>query len=318
MRLSISIKLTLFFMLTSISVYAQKQLSGVIKMAGQAVSDVTVFTSFDKSAPSDFGGVYALNLSGCGKCLPGQRIKIYTWHIEHGSMEHECIISADYKFDVIITNNPSKMFITGAVQNSTNNDPLEGVEVKIMSGDIDMDPVMTNSFGQFRIPVNKYQLERTNAVRIQVRDPRGQFRPLRSDPELLDINNFNIIKMQFRNTSKILVNSFASSNICFSQGNMVTIEATGQIRVGTFVGSSDPDGRVSGVMGMTLESYNIVSNFNHAALMYRFRGETAWRVAGKRKRFVASKDGCLEFEVNDNSKGDNYGQYDVEVTVEAN
>jgi hypothetical protein len=312
------INLTILLCVIAISYLpAQHTLTGVVRLLGQPVGNLTVYTTFAKANLTGTTGVYALDISVCKNCQPGSRIKIYTYHDQYGSGEFDCTIGNDYKFDINISNNPNNIFITGIVQNAVNGDLLEGVEVGIISSNVDMYPVKTNSFGQFRISVNKIQIEKANAVRIQVRDPRNRFKPLQSTPDLLEISAFHIIRMQARNAAKIDISGYINSSICFKEGNVVTIEATGQIRVGTFVGNSDPDGRTSGVMGMSLESYNIVSAYNHAALMYRLNGETEWRLAGRKKKFIAPRNGCLQFQVNDNSQGDNYGTYTVEVSIDA-
>lgn len=298
-------------------VFCQRYLSGVIKIAGNPVKNLAVYTTFGKRDYTDDLGRYALDISGCVNCKPGSKIEIFTYHEEYGSSVQSCIISNDFLFNFSLIKNPSKIFITGLVQNAVNNEPLEGIEVVIISADIEMYPVKTDSFGQFRIPVSRYQLENKNAVRIMVKDPNRVFKPLKSEPELLEITSFSIIKMRSKNTHKIKVDRLTNTTICVRLGDVVTIEAAGHIRVGTFMGSSDPDGLSAGVMGMSLESYNIVPNFKHAALMYRFAGETEWKVAGKRKRFIPYRDGCLQFQINDNNQDDNYGHYEVELTIEA-
>jgi hypothetical protein len=220
-------------------------------------------------------------------------------------------------FNFSVKRNPSYILVTGMVQNSTSGDGLANIAVTVIAATaINTDPVLTDANGLFRIPVQLDQLENQNAVRLQVRDPSGRNRPLRSIPDLYQITSFNTIQMEARNTQKISVNGYKLTRICFKEGNVITIEASGQIRVGRFVGNSDPDGRSSGVFNLALESYNIVSDFNHAALLYRISGgNQQWQLVGRRRRFIAPRDGCLEFEVNDNNKTDNYGAYDLEVTI---
>jgi hypothetical protein len=299
------------------SVYAQTSLTGIVRLGGQPVKrGVNVYTSFATTTTDDFGR-YVLPLSGCPSCKPGARFSIYTLDADIGSSEIPCVISNDYKFDFSVVRN-SRMFIYGMVQNSLTGDGLPNIEVKIMA-DIDMNPVTTNSFGQFTMPVRFDQMsnQNMNAVLLMARDPARRWKTLRSDPELFQINSFIKIRMEPSQSVSIKVSGLSSTRICFHEGDVITIEASGQITVGAFVGNSGPDGRESGVGSFSLAGYNIVSEFNHAALLYRISGDRGWRLAGKRKKFIAGRDGCLEFEINDNRQGDNYGAYEVEVTIQA-
>ena len=293
--------------------FAQKRvLSGIVRIAGQPVEKLTVYTSFGSDVTDRLGN-YSLDLSGCGNCRPGDRITIYTNHEQYGSNAIPCTITSDYRFDFSITRNPANVFITGIVKNSLDGQPLANIGVKIMS-DIEMDFVKTNAIGQFVIPVHKSQTENMNAVRLWALDPAKNYRPVRNEPELYNINSFIIIQMEPSRAVSLGVNSYIKPNICFKKGDIITIEASGQMKVGNFVGSSGPDGKE---VGWNLEMYNVVPQFNHAALMYKVSGDKEWRLAGKRRRFIASRDGCIEFDINDNTQGDNSGKYDVEVSIQA-
>lgn len=297
-------------------VYAQSSLTGIVRLNGQPVKRINVYTSFATTTTDDLGR-YTLPLSGCPSCKPGYKLSIYTFDMNIGSSEISCVIPNDYKFDFSVVRN-SRMFIYGMVQNSLTGEGLANMEVKIMA-DIDMDPVRTNSFGQFAMPVRVDQMSNPNmnAVLLLARDPGRRYRPVRSDPELFQINSFIRIRMEPSQSVNIRVSGFVSTRICFHAGDIITIEASGQITVGAFVGNSGPDGRESGVGNLSLSAYNIVQEFNHAALLYRMVGDSEWKLAGKRKKFIASRDGCIEFQVNDNRQGDNEGAYEVEVSIQA-
>lgn len=309
---------TLVVIFSAQQAFGQQYLSGVVKVAGNPIKDLIVYTTFGPSVKTDDLGKYTLDITGCRNCKPGDKIEIYTYKEEIGSSVQSCVISNDYQFNFSVSSNPEIIFVTGFVQNVGNDEPLEGIEVKIVSGDIkEQQPVKTNSFGQFIIPVSLKNLENKNSVRIMAKDPNKVFKPLKPEPEVLEITGFNIIRMKAKTTTiNIKVSGFTKTSICLSKGNMVTITATGQIRVGNFVGNSTPEGLTAGVLGFGIGRYNIVKSYNHAVLMYRFEDETEWKVAGKQINFKVMEDGCLEFQINDNKQEDNYGSYDVRVTVE--
>lgn len=308
---------TALFVLFYLGVFSQKRvLTGVIKMAGQPVKSLSVYTSFFSTVTDDLGR-YNIPLDGCRDCSPGNRLTIFTTgtSVGLGSSEQSCIISTDYRFDFTI--DKGRIVINGMVQSSgVDARPLPGILVQIIAGEIDVKPVKTDEFGRFKIPVSIALLVNANSARLQVLDPDKKYKSSRVDPELFDINSFVIIKMEPSRPLEVNVSEFIRTKICVKEFDLVTIEATGQIRVGSMVGTSDPDGRQAGVLGMSLESYNIVSAFNHAALLYRMEGESEWHLAGKRKKFYADRNGCIEFQVNDNMQGDNYGSYAVSVTVQ--
>lgn len=306
---------TCICLLMACCTFAQgRVLKGTIKMNGLPVKGLTVYTSFASVRTDDLGR-YAISLDACPACKPGYTLTIYTTDKEIGSTEQKHTINSDYSFNFSIET--GRVIIYGIVKNSVGNDEfLPGIEVRIVSGDIETVPVLTNSMGVFKIPVPRGLLEGANAIRLQVKDPNAQYKPLKAEPDLYEINSLAVIKMKPGPSLTAEVSGFIRSTVCVKEGDVVTMEATGHIRVGAFVGNSDPDGRASGVGGLSLESYNIVSQFNHAALMYRLEGEREWRLAGKYKRFIAPRSGCIEFQVNDNSQDDNYGYYSVSISVQ--
>ncbi len=107
------------------------------------------------------------------------------------------------------------------------------------------------------------------------------------------------------------VNYYLSTDVCVTSGDDVSVGAEGRIRVGTFVGDNgvvEPEGTEQGAFGFPLgNSYDIVAAFPHGVLMYRIEGETEWRSYSEpsQRQFKALLDGCLEFQVNDNSPEDN-------------
>lgn len=294
-----------------------KILSGTVKIAGQPAKGVKVFTSFSENT-TDALGRYTLSLAGCISCVPGNKVTVNTYKEGWGMSEQICTIGNDYRFDFSIKRNPEKFFIVGMVVNSYDAAPLPNISVKIIAMDapIDVDAVKTNEFGEFKIPVDKELLENKNALRIQVRDPIGKYKPILSTPELLDISSFNTIKMEGKSKITLKVTGFTRTRICIKKGDVVHIEATGNMRIGYCVGYSDPDGRQSGLFGLSLEQYCLVKGINSSALIYRVGPTDDWKLAGKKKVFVADRPGCIEFEVNEIDKSDNAGFYEVEVMIE--
>jgi hypothetical protein len=300
----------------NIQVVAQQtMLSGVVTMSNKPVARLTIFTNFGECSSDDLGR-YNLPLQGCGECKPGDKLTIFTYSSDLGSSVFNCVISNDYTFNFSVTRKPSYILVNGMIQEELTHEPLPNIEVSVIAENgINTDAVKTDARGLFRIPVALDQVVNQNAVRLLVRDSAGRYRSLSKTPELVMINTFNVILMQNKNTQKLGVSAFTKTKICFTKGNIVTIEASGLIHVGPWVGKSDPDGREYGVFGITLERYSIDTTITTSALMYRLSGDERWKFAGKRRRFIAERDGCLEFEVNDKDKSNNYGEYEVEVTI---
>jgi len=305
------------FLITLSYAHAQKVLRGVVKIAGNPVPRLTVYAPF-ATVQTDSLGRYSLPLDGCSYCKPGNQVKIYTHKESIGMSEQTCTIGNDYQYDFSISRNPDKIFLIGVVENQENGSRLPGIFISfIMPENIEVQPVTTNAFGEFKIQLPKSYMEKINAVQLNVSDPLKHYRQISNGQNLYPIGAFIVIKMKSQEGKKLSVSGHTVTTICYAKGDIITIEAAGNIRVGGFVGTSDPDGRPSGVMGMSLEGYNIVANYNHAVLMYRRVGETEWKVAGKYRRFYATgSGGCLEFQVNDINQDDNEGAYDVSISID--
>jgi hypothetical protein len=308
--------LTGLILLCASTVLSQSKLiNGLVTLNGRPVIGLKVFTYFAETQTDQFGR-YTLSKEGCQFCNPGDNIKIFTYKEGIGSSEQNYTVNKDNTFNFSVTRRPSNILIQGMVQNQVTGDPLPHMEVMVISSNVNHpDPVKTNAFGFFSMPVDMDLLENQNAIRLQVRDPLGNYRPVLPVPSLYQVNTFNVLQMEEKKVIKIQVSQFTVTRICINKGNIVTIEASGQITVGPFVGLVDPDGKANGIWGMSLQQYSIDPGITTSALMYRFKGDQQWRFAGKRKRFVAERDGCLEFEVNDADKSNNSGAFEVEVTV---
>ncbi|CAN5413898.1 hypothetical protein BH10BAC2_BH10BAC2_48650 [soil metagenome] len=105
------------------------------------------------------------------------------------------------------------------------------------------------------------------------------------------------------------VTKTAYYNKLIKKGNKISISASGQIKVGTFVGYSGPEG-IDGY-----ENYNQVEGFKHGALLVRIGEKGKWLAVGRSILLTAQTDGKIEFLVNDNDPDNNTGNYEVEITV---
>jgi len=128
------------------------------------------------------------------------------------------------------------------------------------------------------------------------------------------------------------INSYiADDEICVLPGDVVTVEATGSIKVGYLLGSVNPEGTDAGFLGFPLgDVFNIVPTIPHAALMCRVTGDEMWRQCAVREPsivdlllfweprkvvFTVPSSGCLEFDINDTEKENNSGIFNVIINV---
>ena len=139
-------------------------------------------------------------------------------------------------------------------------------------------------------------------------------------------------------------------DICVKEGDEIIIDAWGSIRVGQFVGFSSPEGITTGFLDIPIEdTYNIIRGnwreYHHAVLMYRIAQENEdftcdginspphedceWypydpydpndpfdsNDSSNPEPLKASKNGFLEFTINDVDLSDNAGYYEVAVSI---
>lgn len=112
-----------------------------------------------------------------------------------------------------------------------------------------------------------------------------------------------------------LIHEYTSTNLNLQRGDRVLIEATGSIEVGKIIGHSGPEGKESGMLGASLSEYNIVRNYAHGALMFKYKADSSWLYSGREYNFTAKYNGRLIFEVNDKDKINNSGNYQVNVKI---
>ena len=109
------------------------------------------------------------------------------------------------------------------------------------------------------------------------------------------------------------VSGLTSGKAYVEKGQRVRITAGGSINIGTFAGTSPPEGRPGGF----LSAYSIDKTFNHAALLYRIAGEKTWSPYGDNCVFEAQKNGNIEFQINDAEQVNNSGYYLVTTQIYA-
>jgi Trypsin-like peptidase domain len=111
--------------------------------------------------------------------------------------------------------------------------------------------------------------------------------------------------------SSLQVSGYTQSGLCVNAGDMLEIEASGSIVVGSILGTASPDG----IDVIFSQIYNLVPEFSHGALLCKLDSESLWRECGSHASFVVENQGCLEFQVNDNDQGNNRGAFGVQVVI---
>lgn len=114
-------------------------------------------------------------------------------------------------------------------------------------------------------------------------------------------------------TSKL--NDYALFKIRLDKQGIIKISATGQIRVGLWLGFSTPDGLDKGLFNFPIGGYNIYPAYNHAAILFKYNNQTEWKVCGSYLEFPTDGSEYLELylDLNDKDKTDNSGFYEVTV-----
>lgn len=99
----------------------------------------------------------------------------------------------------------------------------------------------------------------------------------------------------------------------------VTIESSGVINSGPFIGSVQPDGKFEfDYLGITFDidaSYDIVPDFPHGSVIYQINNDTKWRLCKSKCEFTTDGNEylTLTLQINDKITSDNSGFYDVEI-----
>lgn len=113
------------------------------------------------------------------------------------------------------------------------------------------------------------------------------------------------------------VNRLLETGVEVQQSDIISVEASGTIIAGQFVGALGPDGkeRLDALPFAIDPSYDVEQAFAHGALMVRIGSSGEWMLCGSSCEFNAPATGELQFGINDNNINDNSGSFTVTVTL---
>ncbi|MEL7003340.1 MAG: serine protease [Bacteroidota bacterium] len=105
------------------------------------------------------------------------------------------------------------------------------------------------------------------------------------------------------------------------KGDKIIIEVEGSITLGEWVGMGGPEGKKSGVFGMSLASYNLIRSFPHGSVLVGgLPGQESneYKFCGKKLQVDIYRDQTLnlKFLINDKDRTDNNGFFDVKIYVD--
>ncbi len=130
-------------------------------------------------------------------------------------------------------------------------------------------------------------------------------------------NNHNTIypssvnEEQCENSTKnVYMILYESTRLKVYQGDRIrVVSLDGKINFGPIVGVIGPEGKNSGIFGITLTRYNLIDEISHGALMYRLNYDEQWKKLVSVDSIVVKRDGFLEVDINDKEKANNFGFY---------
>ncbi|SEI49859.1 Matrixin [Dyadobacter sp. SG02] len=110
------------------------------------------------------------------------------------------------------------------------------------------------------------------------------------------------------------LHGMAARSIRIDQPGKITITGSGSLYTGPFLKWSTSDGLAKGLFNFSIDAYNLVPDYNHAALIYKLNNEPNWRLCKSKCEFET--DGvsqCLDLTlaINDNDTLNNEGTYNV-------
>jgi len=309
-----------FFICLLFSFHTQAQrLNGTVSSKyGSVVPNIQVSIAGVDQSITEHTGEFQLNLETCKHCKPGNEVTFILFNDEYGFHKIRKTINQTFSVYFEIERKPNNYGITGVVKDAKTQEFIPGINVKLITAEFaDKVPaVKTDEHGLFVIFLRRDVIGTNKYLEFLVKDEQSKYRDKRVTKNLS--SPFDLYMEKGGEVHHLRVNTFIRTNIHVKSGDLIKIFATGNIKVGPWVGHSDPDGRSSGFAGADLSFYNIVQTLNHAALLYRFSGEGAsdWKFAGKQMEFYAQQNGFLEFQVNDNDQGNNSGAYELKVIVQ--
>lgn len=113
------------------------------------------------------------------------------------------------------------------------------------------------------------------------------------------------------NENSLKVSPYSNiTDFTVKQGDKLSFYASGSMKLGTFAGTSGPDG-INGY-----EIYSATSNLRHGSLIGKIGEDGAWFSIGSRKAIIAERAGRLYLRVNDRDLQNNDGYYIVSYVLE--
>lgn len=306
---------------------AQERIVGrvVHDISGAPLEEVIVSILGCNEVVTDQNGAFTINVSPVYQL--NKTIEIFANKADYGFTTAQKKLTADLKNEPITIELPrnEKIGIVGTVYDYEKRTFLQGIKVSISSNKLveglDSPEVVTNAFGEVRIVISKRaltgNLEYADLIFV---DPNGVYEDQKETlPTSVPFRVYLRSKDRPTRKQQLKVDGYKAIQLKdVEQGSIISIQATGNIKVGRWVGHSGPEGRVAGFANGSLEPWNIAKNFNHAALMYKLSERSKWKYCGSSCKFVTETPGnqYIYFQVNDNKQIDNSGHYNLEITIE--
>jgi len=298
----------------------------VLTKTNEPVSGATLSILGVHSAMTNSDGEYTLDLQKCSSCTIGETLQISV-NSDYGSGDFTYTIRKDHndltRFDIALERN-KVLIVSGRVKDRQTGRFLPGIKVIATLPDEEI-PVNSNENGFFKITINRYGIDKTQAITLAFRDvAKGRYNDLE---KIFYINQYGPLNIELEESAdagevwEFKINRFEQTDLFIKQGNRVMIEASGAIDLGYFTGSSGPGGlpgnQGPGGLSMNILGYNIFKEWNHACLVFRVGETDDWKFydLNTKNTFTAQYSGYLQFKINDTKLTDNKGEYVVKARV---
>ena len=264
------------------------------------------------------GGEFSINLRS--QLRPGDPTKLHIYHKEFGSKVEEYTIPNDLTGQTFYLSTNNSIIVIGTVKSAITGEFLSGIEVKpasqYLKKGVSIPRQNSDNSGEFIFYMDKRSFIRDiSHIKLLLKDPNRNYQDMES---MVDIASVIDLKMKERDTtiSKTLrVNDQLRLDLKVKKQDLIEIKARGSISFGQWIGTIGPDGKGSGVLGISLDSYSLIKEFNHGALLVHRSDLGYWEQCGSSYQFTSQQDQILTltFEV---KKSDNSGAFEVEVTIQ--
>lgn len=292
----------------------------------QALAGAIVSIPGGGKVATDRFGYFELNLPEPKS--PGDPLTVFAYDVSRGVHKHADVIPSNPRDNPITIRMGGTVTkaIAGFVTDVETDQPLPNIHVTFLQSilrDQKSYGAYTDVNGTFGIDIRRSNFIRpTQYVELIVTDTQGIYKPFRRA-----VNIDAPIQVQLE---RILSNSYyefelpASSQAITTivlrgliKGAEITIKITGSVRIGQFLGTTGPNGKNGGVLGLPIESYSLVPEISHAAVMYRVHPNTEWLFCGEHQTFICQQEGDvkLEFFLNDRYIHDNSGHFTGSIRV---